>query len=91
MAAVSAKRSICLACSRLPGGRKREKMRVKNEGGLRRGGAPPRLDPSPDSLFPRSCFRFPDYLGAWNRLQFAVMVSEGFVWNLKNSFMVVVA
>ena len=27
-----------------------------------------RLDPSPHSLFPRSCFRFADYLGGWNRL-----------------------
>ena len=27
-----------------------------------------RLDPSPHSFLTRSCFRFPDYLGAWNRL-----------------------
>ena len=37
----------------------------KMSGGL---GALPRLDPSPRSLFPPRCFRFPDYLGAWNRL-----------------------
>ena len=36
---------------------------------------PPRLDPSPHSLFTRSSFRFLDYLRAWNRL-FPVPHSE---------------
>ena len=53
--------------------KKEKKVHAKNEWGLesRRGlsrGEAGRLNPSPHSLFPRSCFCFPDYLGAWNRI-----------------------
>ena len=63
----------CIACSRLPDGREREKkMRAKNEWGLgSRRGASPRS--KPPLAFPTHFFRFPDYLGAWNGLTNAMV------------------
>ena len=47
------------------------------------GGLGPGEGPSPHSLFPRSCFHFPEYLGAsWNRLMFScgeVKHTTGFI------------